>query len=826
LSKPSLDRSPGCMLASRPMLCVAVAVAVAAGIQSIGTEAAADAAIVDAFPNGAAAGDVDQQSAVLWARAGWVDDEEEATVLFQYGTDECFRSRDTTEVPKSVEKAEIPAKSYIENLEPGTQYFYRACNGPCPTLNRKAEGCAPGADPEREARGRFRTPDALEAFAAAHAANGDGDSAAVRFGASSCAEFSLLPFASLQNVPERDLDFFVHLGDSVYADRVVCGSNGMKTREDFRCIHNITLGKGATATRNIWAEVRQSTPLYATFDDHEVRNNVAGGATPRKGRNLCQKPDACTKREIKDNNFINDMPTFEHGVQAFQEYHPIREETWGATGDNRTRDEPRLYRYRTFGTYAALMILDARSFRDKQSNNSYGDGRTMLGAIQYDRLRADLEKAEKDDRVTWKFVMLPEPIQHLSPLGVSSADDRFEGYAHERDKLLEFIDKDQISNVVFISGDIHGSIVNNLMYREGAKRLGTDKFSYAWEVSTGPIAHGTLGEVVEHVVTKRSKTGADRRANARRREAEYYKGLGREDKDRYFEQRLNDHLEFFDYPKVGLCGPGIDAELLSSGYLAVNTFGWTEFEIDADSEALTVTTYGVAPYSEADTEHPDFLVGHVPEIVSQFSVKPQTRSEDAPNNRVGCEGAKSFCSHKDPTAGRAGRRCSNDDDCCDGDVCNKTPIGRCVRPYTLRADQRCSEDRACRFDKECFEENAETIAEENAACREGCVDDDDPAECRWSCRDTALEECSDRRCTGKGLAGIGKCEQRCGDGHCDGDERCGDRNVSDADDRKDYAFRDRKECHTDCGKCEKGQRCREDKDCAGDLECGLKRKCQ
>jgi hypothetical protein len=52
----------------------------------------------------------------------------------------------------------------------------------------------------------------------------------------------------------------------------------------------------------------------------------------------------------------------------------------------------------------------------------------MLGNPQLERLEADLLAAQ-DDGIVWKFVMVPEPIQNLGPVG---AADRFEGYAAER----------------------------------------------------------------------------------------------------------------------------------------------------------------------------------------------------------------------------------------------------------------------------------------------------------------------------------------------------------------------------------------------------------
>ena len=76
-------------------------------------------------------------------------------------------------------------------------------------------------------------------------------------------------------------------------------------------------------------------------------------------------------------------------------------------------------------------------------------------------MKADLLAADANG-ITWKFVTIPEPIQNF---GTLNAEDRFEGYAAERNEILQFIDENDINNVVFMAGDFHGTIVNNLTYK-------------------------------------------------------------------------------------------------------------------------------------------------------------------------------------------------------------------------------------------------------------------------------------------------------------------------------------------------------------------------
>ncbi|MEM6399590.1 MAG: Ig-like domain-containing protein, partial [Cyanobacteria bacterium P01_D01_bin.116] len=75
----------------------------------------------------------------------------------------------------------------------------------------------------------------------------------------------------------------------------------------------------------------------------------------------------------------------------------------------------------------------------------------------------------------------------------------------------------------------------------------------------------------------------------------------------------------------------IDAELLQGDYVSTHTFGWTEFDIDQETQALTVTTYGIEPYSEEELlENPEAITSREPQIVSQFVVNPQNLDSTPP----------------------------------------------------------------------------------------------------------------------------------------------------------------------------------------------------
>ena len=193
------------------------------------------------------------------------------------------------------------------------------------------------------------------------------------------------------------------------------------------------------------------------IDDAEVRNDFAGGAPPASDPRFAGQAG----------DFINETALYANGIEAFKEYNAIENRTYSGTGEDRFDGAPDLYRYNTYGSDAAIIMVDARSFRDaelpapanpfsptdvgKFLSASFDASRTMLGDVQLARLEQDLLDA-RDKGITWKFVMLGEPIQNFGP----NSGDRYEGYAAERDALLKFIDDNHIENVVFVSSDHHG----------------------------------------------------------------------------------------------------------------------------------------------------------------------------------------------------------------------------------------------------------------------------------------------------------------------------------------------------------------------------------
>jgi phosphodiesterase/alkaline phosphatase D-like protein len=541
---------------------------------------------------GVAAGDVRQTGAVLWG----VPDVHGPFSL-ELAADASFVN--VLASASNLATAGMPVKLSLGGLTAGTTYHYRGTD---------AAG--------NSAVGRFRTP---------HASGLHG----LRFGVSGDWRGPLAPYPAVKNVPARNLDVFAKLGDTIYAENydaypVVT----VDTLAGYRDRYRESLSDNFGQTNQIRV-LRQSTAVLASIDDHEVVNDFAGGA-----------PSSTDSRFPAGYAYINETPRYRDGLQAFHEFMPIQDLTYGATGDARTAGKPMLYRAQTYGQDAALMLLDNRSFRDvglpavtnpldpaqvgSFLTQSQFLPRTMLGQPQLADLKADLLQAQQDG-VTWKFVLTAEPIQKL---GVVGASDRFEGYAAERDALLKFIDVNGIQNVVFIAADIHGTVVNNLNYFDPASM--TTKPIAAWEITTGPVAFAEpFGPTVIELASAAGLLSPSQLAT--------YNFL--------LANKLYPHLESFVhglldnffaqanatlaatpfganfYDPIGLTGSNIPHSLLAGGWTATHTYGWTEFEIDPVTQALTVTTWGVPSYDFTTLSNdPAAIAALTPQIVSQFRV--------------------------------------------------------------------------------------------------------------------------------------------------------------------------------------------------------------
>ncbi len=220
------------------------------------------------------------------------------------------------------------------------------------------------------------------------------------------------------------------------------------TLEEYRAKHRYQ--RGSSALQRFLA----SAPVYAVWDDHEVRNNFAGP-------------------------FDSHMPI---GRQALFDYWPI---------ETSADDPHRLYRRLRAGADLEIFILDTRQYR---SRNSSPDGpmKTMLGEAQLKWLLEGLEQSS----ATWKVIASSVPLS--VPKGGPPDEPGNDGWAGGPDgtgfetelkTIAERIVSRRIRNVVWLTADVHFVQANAY----DADRDGAPDF---YEFVAGPLSAAS-GRIVD-----------------------------------------------------------------------------------------------------------------------------------------------------------------------------------------------------------------------------------------------------------------------------------------------------------------------------------------
>jgi alkaline phosphatase D len=203
------------------------------------------------------------------------------------------------------------------------------------------------------------------------------------------------PFAIFDVIAAAKPDFFVHLGDTVYAD--IPRREFSPTLKHYRHKH-----ARIRADRPLQAFMAQCV-TYATWDDHEIENDAHGG--------MAQLPIA---------------------EQVFREYWPCA-----------TVEKTGLHRAFSLSPQVDLIMLDTRRFRSVQALVD-GPEKTMLGVRQKQWFLETLRRS----RARFKIVATSVPFH-------GSSQDAWGNYKTERDEIVAFIQRERIANVVMISADYH-----------------------------------------------------------------------------------------------------------------------------------------------------------------------------------------------------------------------------------------------------------------------------------------------------------------------------------------------------------------------------------
>ena len=215
-------------------------------------------------------------------------------------------------------------------------------------------------------------------------------------------------------------DAFVLLGDNIYADT----SDPAVFRKKY----------GMLAEMPGFAKLRQTTPLFATWDDHDYGTNDSGAGFPGAAssqQEFCdffQVPDASPRRTTPG---VHDCVTLGPAGKRVQ-----------------------------------LILLDTRMFRSplkkdpanpKVTIPNTDEGATVLG----------------EDQWAWFERRLREPaeirvvISSIQLIATEHGSEKWENFPKERARFLELLRRTQAQGVVVISGDRHLAELSALTPADG-----------------------------------------------------------------------------------------------------------------------------------------------------------------------------------------------------------------------------------------------------------------------------------------------------------------------------------------------------------------------
>jgi alkaline phosphatase D len=413
---------------------------------------------------GVQSGDVGSDGATLWSRA-----DRPARMIVEYATTESFAGARRIEGPVALEATGFTSRLRLGDLPPGQTIFYRIAF---------ADPAAAGVVSDW-VQGRFRTPatthtDVSFVWSADTAGQGWGINPDIG---------GMTIYETMRSLAP---DFFVHCGDTIYADDPLAAE---KKLPDGRIWRNLTTEAKSKVAETL-AEFRGNhlynfldanlrrfnaeVPMIALWDDHDVVDNWYRE----------KRLDADPRYREKEVSMLA-----QRAERAFREFMPLADGLDGPL---------RLYRRFSFGPSLDLFRVDMRSFRAPNGPNRQektGPDTAFLGVEQV----IWLKQALKASTATWKIIAAD------MPLGLVVYDDwrrksGFEAVANadhgsplgrelEIADLLSFIRREDIRNVHWITADVHYPAT----HRYDPARAAVQDFAPFYEFVSGPLCAGGFG---------------------------------------------------------------------------------------------------------------------------------------------------------------------------------------------------------------------------------------------------------------------------------------------------------------------------------------------
>ena len=402
-------------------------------------------------------GDATATTAVVWGRS-----DRPAAMAVQWSTREDFRDPRTVAGPAATQEHGLCAKVVLRDLPSGAPVFYRVSFGDGhATEGRLRTAPADGVATDGEA-GRPVT------FA------WSGDTAGQGYGIDT-ARGGMRTYAT---VLAEDPDFFVHCGDTVYADGPIPDTLELPDGSLWRNLPLEGVHKVAETQAEFHARFRYNlldehcrrfharVPLLVQWDDHETVNNWYPGETLDDPRYAVRDVDVLAVRARKA--FFDSMPVAGAGPRG-----------------------GRIYRQVSHGPLLDLFLLDMRTHRGPNTANAEPEATAILGRAQLDWLKGALAASA----ATWKVVCSDMPLGLVVVDGdaceaVAQGDGGPPlGREHEIAELLAHLKRTGTRDVVWLTADVHYAASHHY----APERAAFTDFEPFWEFVSGPMHAGTFG---------------------------------------------------------------------------------------------------------------------------------------------------------------------------------------------------------------------------------------------------------------------------------------------------------------------------------------------
>jgi alkaline phosphatase D len=361
------------------------------------------------FYHGVASGDVTADKALIWTRV--TTDQPQAEVIWRVATDSFFNNVVAQGTTVTDGTRDFTVKVDVAGLNQNTWYFYEF-----------------EYDTKLSIRGRTKTlpTENLSQFRVAFV---------------SCASYPHGFYNAYARLNERnDISAIIHLGDYIYEygeneygnnpERIPEPSNAIVSLSDYRTRYS------QYRLDTMLMRLHQNYPFFTVWDDHEFANNS-------------YKDGAENHNPNTEGSWLDRKNA---ALQAYKEWLPIRD----VDPDN----DFKIYRKAKIGNLAEIFFLDTRIIGRDNENDPDTPEKRLIGEEQMQWLLDGLGSST----ATWKILAQQVMLAPLLIGDLTLNPDQWDGYTFERKRLFDYVNSNDIKNLVVLTGDIHSNWANELPF--------------------------------------------------------------------------------------------------------------------------------------------------------------------------------------------------------------------------------------------------------------------------------------------------------------------------------------------------------------------------